>query len=494
MGLTEAQRESLREQITVAVDRGDTRALSALIVDFSEGTELLTESMSVVAAGAGERMVDEAQAQGVAIEPTEPERTDLAAAAAAVTGMLAQQYAIAAGREALRVFTPGRTGADVAADVDTFLAEQSTRALVDELGGALWGSENLGRYTTLVNADPPAVYYVANEVRDKNTCKPCKEIDGTLFSDLDEAREHYPDGGYKDCLGRSRCRGTYEPSWTDMPGERGPDVPKEARPYHRDLRGIDDLAAAVKAQQRAEKLGEEEWQRLLGGQSGSEVLLGKLADGRRVVRKKAPQWSDPADAKTEMDADQLAVKVADALDVPVARVYREADDTAWFEYARGRTVGELMSERGLNERSDVPTEWLDTKAAKRMGLLDALIGNNDRNTGNWMRDDLGDIVGLDHANSWGGTFLEQLAGPNGVGPNVAQKPGRWFVSEREAGGNDWAPNPLTRADVAEVRRRLKLLRPDFVHLDREDWLDYTLETLKAIAENAAGAEGEDLYG
>lgn len=467
--------------------------MSALIVDFSEGTELLTEAMAVVAAGAGERMVGEAQAQGVAIEPTEPERTDLAAAAAAVTGMLAQQYAIAAGREALRVFTPGRSGADVAEDVDSFLAEIPDRTLVDELGGALWGSENLGRYTTLVNADPPAVYYVANEVRDKNTCKPCREIDGTLFSDLEEAREAYPDGGYKDCLGRSRCRGTYEPSWTDMPGERGPDVPKEARPYHRDLRGLDDLTAAVKAQQRAEKLGSEEWQRLLGGQSGTEVLLAKLPDGRRVVRKRAPQWSDPADAKTEMDADQLAAKVAGALDVPVARVYREADDTAWFEYIRGKTIGQLMDDRGLNERSDVPDEWLDSVTAKRMGLLDALIGNNDRNTGNWMRDDLGETVGLDHANSWGGVSLDDLAGANGLGPNVAQKPGRWFVAEREDGtGNDWIPNPLTRSDVAEVRRRLKLLRPDFVHLDREDWLDYTLETLKAIAENASGEES--LYG
>lgn len=502
MGLTEAQRESLREQITVAVDRGDTRALSALIVDFSEGTELLTESMSVVAAGAGERMVDEASAQGVAIEPTEPDRTDLAAAASAVTSMLAQQYAVAAGREALRVFTPGRTGAQVAAEVDTFLAEQSTRALVDELGGTLWGAENLGRYTTLVNADPPAVYYVANEVRDKNTCKPCKEIDGTLFSDLDEAREAYPDGGYKDCLGRSRCRGTYEPSWTDMPGERGPDVPKEARPYHRDLRGIDDLAAAVKAQQRAEQLGEAKYRRLASG-SGNEVLLGELADGRRVIRKSYPDWGAPSDAIHQADAEQLGAIVARALDVQVPRVYRESDKMIWQEFVRGKTIAEIMDDRRLYGMDvPVPREFMDTGAAKRIGLLDALISGMDRNQGNWMVDDLGDIVAIDHGATWGAAgadkdTIARLGGPNGLGA-IENRPAQWFAEMRtDENGNrsgHWIPNPLTKADVAEVRRRLKLLRPDFVHLDREDWLDYTLETLKAIAENAAGAEGEDLYG
>src|SRR5690606_41849629 len=47
-------------------------------------------------------------------------------------------------------------------------------------------------------------------------------------------------------------------------------------------------------------------------------------------------------------------------------------------------------------------------------------------------------------------------------------------------------NPLTPADVEEIRRRLNELRPDFAHMGRESWLDYALAVLDLLAGHAKG--------
>ncbi|NRQ39579.1 hypothetical protein HII36_48290 [Nonomuraea sp. NN258] len=48
-------------------------------------------------------------------------------------------------------------------------------------------------------------------------------------------------------------------------------------------------------------------------------------------------------------------------------------------------------------------------------------------------------------------------------------------------------NPLIGADVAEVRRRLRELRPAFERLGRGHWLDYSLHALDQLAGNTSGA-------
>lgn len=46
-----------------------------------------------------------------------------------------------------------------------------------------------------------------------HNCKPCREVDGTRYTTLPDARTAYPTGGYVSCLGGSRCRGTLVTVW-----------------------------------------------------------------------------------------------------------------------------------------------------------------------------------------------------------------------------------------------------------------------------------------
>jgi hypothetical protein len=46
-----------------------------------------------------------------------------------------------------------------------------------------------------------------------HNCKPCRDIDGTKYTSLEDARAAYPSGGYTGCLGGARCRGTLVTVW-----------------------------------------------------------------------------------------------------------------------------------------------------------------------------------------------------------------------------------------------------------------------------------------
>jgi hypothetical protein len=55
----------------------------------------------------------------------------------------------------------------------------------------------------------------ADERLDRNTCKPCRDIDGTVLPDADAAGLAYGGAGYLFCKGRERCRGTVRGVWTN---------------------------------------------------------------------------------------------------------------------------------------------------------------------------------------------------------------------------------------------------------------------------------------
>ena len=51
--------------------------------------------------------------------------------------------------------------------------------------------------------------WVANAHIDENTCQPCKDNDGKLYRNREQAYADYPGGeGYVNCEGRSNCRCT----------------------------------------------------------------------------------------------------------------------------------------------------------------------------------------------------------------------------------------------------------------------------------------------
>lgn len=217
----------LGDAVEAAVDDEDAGALGALSVDSEEGAAVLRRALAGMAKAAADRMVAEAAEQGVEVDTPELEAgvsnrvsvagiraaygSELAAVAVATAALLGSELARSAATEALRLFTPGAVGRQVADGVKSFLRGLKGRFKKDQLGGALHRAQNTGRIAVLEEA--PTARYVASERGDRNSCQPCKDVDGTEFDDLDAVRAAYGTGGYLRCEGGIRCRGTVVAVW-----------------------------------------------------------------------------------------------------------------------------------------------------------------------------------------------------------------------------------------------------------------------------------------
>lgn len=216
-----AQVDDLVGQVEQIVASGSPAALAALTVPTSSATDLLAAAMFDQAEAAGIRTAADALVQGVTIDAVDPDTdpqlaADLTNAASVATAFLGQNFAVSAGREALRNWAPTSTADEVGESVRTHLNALTAATLLAELGGQIWAAENEGRSATLeaaIKAGKKPSHYVADEIRDSNTCSPCKAVDGEKFTTLASVQGAYPFGGYKKCDGRSRCRGTYWAVW-----------------------------------------------------------------------------------------------------------------------------------------------------------------------------------------------------------------------------------------------------------------------------------------
>lgn len=214
-----AQRKQITAAVKAAVEADDLDRLDKLTVDTGDGSSLLYKRMRAYAEQAGREQQREAEAQGVTIPDWSLD--DEAVTAAAIRDRLRQVAAttarlLGAGlvqsavRQAMRLFGSG-SASQVADQVDEHLAQLSDAALREAVGGAVSAAQNEGRFAVLAVA-PPAEY-VATEILDKNSCAPCRGVDGTRYTNLPDARKAYPTGGYTGCLGGPRCRGTLVTVW-----------------------------------------------------------------------------------------------------------------------------------------------------------------------------------------------------------------------------------------------------------------------------------------
>jgi HK97 family phage portal protein len=208
----------LLDQIRSAVDSGKVERLTRLSLDSEDAAVLVAEHMTALAETAAERVVREAQRQGVdELEPVVPKPRVIEDQAAVTAGLLAAGLAIAAGREAMRVNAPDLDGNQVADKVGEFLRAMSDAGTRSSLGGALTGAQNQARIETFRSGPIASLY--ADEKLDSNTCVNCKAIDGRYIGSTEdgtsmaEVEKLYPMGGYVDCLGRDRCRGTITGVW-----------------------------------------------------------------------------------------------------------------------------------------------------------------------------------------------------------------------------------------------------------------------------------------
>lgn len=218
-----AQIDELADQIEAAVDDEDLPALAGLTVSTDDAEVALSQALAAMATTAAEQMADEAAQQGVTVPvPTVAEPLsnrarltaygdELVTIAAATAEIIGDDMARQAAVEALRQYTPGAVGSRVAASVKTFLGGLKNRFRRDQLGGSLHRAQNLGRIAVI--EETPARVYTATERLDNATCLPCREIDGTEYTDATTIRALYAAGGYQQCEGGSRCRGTFTARW-----------------------------------------------------------------------------------------------------------------------------------------------------------------------------------------------------------------------------------------------------------------------------------------
>lgn len=208
-----AQMAALVGQVAAAVTAGETATLAELAVDSGPAAELLTTAMVAMAGTGAAQIVAEAAAQGVTVTAPAVDEAAVTALAAAVAALMGSATADAAGREALRVWAPGRTGDEVGQLVRDHMESLTDAWPREQLGGALWAAQAQGRIAALEEA--PTATYAGSEVLDMNTCKPCREIDGHQFESLAAAATAYATGGYINCEGRLRCRGILIAIWSE---------------------------------------------------------------------------------------------------------------------------------------------------------------------------------------------------------------------------------------------------------------------------------------
>jgi hypothetical protein len=128
--------------------------------------------------------------------------------AAAVAQQTADGMALAASRRAVQV-NAGREPGEIALEVSGHLRGLAHQWERDQLRGAVQMATNAARLTVFQRVPAEmAGSWVSSELLDAATCGPCRAVDGYEFTDLREAQRLYPTGGYVDCAGGPRCRGT----------------------------------------------------------------------------------------------------------------------------------------------------------------------------------------------------------------------------------------------------------------------------------------------
>ncbi|GGM22514.1 hypothetical protein ACFFX1_11090 [Dactylosporangium sucinum] len=205
----------------------------------------------------------------------------------------------------------------------------------------------------------------------------------------------------------------------------------------------------------------------LPGGLAADTQLVTLPDGRRAVHKRG-RHDDPAWTRRQADAEILTATVAEAVDARVAEVMRDPSDpdAVYLEYVDGpppaRQAG-VGSSRELNEHPD----------AVRLGLLDALTGNADRQA---IMAAAGP-VGIDHEQNW----PSGATGPWDL-PSTAGQPAQAFADE-----DGFKPGPIPREDLEALQPRLEALRPEFDALGRGAWHDYTMNAHAQLCDRAVPA-------
>jgi hypothetical protein len=180
------------------------------------------------------------------------------------------------------------------------------------------------------------------------------------------------------------------------------------------------------------------------------------------VRKWAKRVPSGRSPKDQQDAEELGAMIARAIGVKTPAIVRVSDAQIVMEYEDEASPGTSLP----SWRADA---LYKTPDGVKMGLLDVLISNPDRHHGNYLvDDDEKQITAIDHGFAW-----EDLE-------DYYPSP---FVR-----GNFGRANPLSPADVEELRPKLAALRPEFERMGHLDWYNQMDELFTWVAQRATGTE------
>lgn len=204
------QIDELHDAIVEAA--GDLEELAELSAE-PLSADVIAGRLTTIADQALNEAIAEAGRQGVTIERPDMEAltATLKARAEAVDTLLTRDLVSGASARAIRLTGGALDPAEVAAEVRDGLRQLAGTQMRQRLGGALTAAQNAGRALVFRREVPERIY--ASEILDTNTCANCVSKDGTEYTSLDDAERDYPTGGYKDCLGAERCRGTLVAVW-----------------------------------------------------------------------------------------------------------------------------------------------------------------------------------------------------------------------------------------------------------------------------------------
>jgi hypothetical protein len=206
-----AQAEQIDQvQAAIAGADGDLAELATIDVEPIK-PDVIRDHLDAAAAEGRAQAEREAKSQGVkAVRAAAADEDDVAAEleerASAITQLLRGALVEASRRQAVQRTGNGVTAGEVADQVREYLDGLSDAFLEEQLGGALMQAMNAGRREFMRANSPTQVY--ASELLDDNTCDPCADVDGTEYPTVEDSEADYPAGGFVECEGGLRCRGT----------------------------------------------------------------------------------------------------------------------------------------------------------------------------------------------------------------------------------------------------------------------------------------------
>ena len=217
--------------LTVAVERL-AREQPAAVTKAAEAAAAELRAMYADAYTAARDMAAaEVEHQGASAARVDAARAPERAPGAGVMATIAAGVALTPWRRLLGVVQERHTGpaavlagpvprADLAAELEAV----PMAGAVDEARQGVHQVVGAGRQDAAAAAGPSRIW--SSELLDGSTCSACSAVDGREYESLEEAREDYPLGGFKDCRGQARCRGTLVYEY--RPGRDGalPDPPR----------------------------------------------------------------------------------------------------------------------------------------------------------------------------------------------------------------------------------------------------------------------------